>query len=266
MGKMSGAAEQAVLLGVKIDDLGPEELVERILAVIAARSRMILANVNAQALNLAFDRPWLRAFFNSCEIVFCDGFGVKWGAALVGRTIEHRATPPDWIDLLAGAASAQGVSFFLLGGREGVAKEAGRRLADKHPGLRVVDCADGYFDKGHLSAGNQAVVATINAARPDILVVAMGMPIQEQWLSDNWDHLEVRVAITAGALLDYIAGEKTRPPKILTDHGLEWAGRILREPGRLWRRYLVGNPVFLWRVLRQKWGLLKFDAPPGPER
>jgi N-acetylglucosaminyldiphosphoundecaprenol N-acetyl-beta-D-mannosaminyltransferase len=259
LGRMSGATHQASLLGVKIDDLGPEQLVGEILAVIAARSKMIVANVNPHALNLAFEQPWLRAFFNRCEIVFCDGFGVKWGAALLGQTIEHRATPPDWIDLLAAAASTQGASFFLLGGEDGVAKEAGKRLAEKHPGLRVIGAANGYFDKGPLSAGNQAVVATINASKPDILVVAMGMPIQERWLSDNWDQLEVRVAITAGALLDYIAGAKTRPPRLLTDHGLEWAGRLLREPGRLWQRYLIGNPLFIWRLLRQRLGDLRSE-------
>lgn len=260
LAKASRAARQPVLLGVRIDDLSPDELVGRILAAVAARSRIIVANVNAHAMNLAFDQPWLRAFFNNrCEIVHCDGFGVKWAAALVGQRIEHRATPPDWIDLLADDACSEGLSFFLLGGREGVAEEAGKRLAARHPGLRVIGFADGYFYKASSSAPNQRLVAHINRLRPDILVVAMGMPIQERWLSENWGQLDARVAITAGALLDYLAGEKPRPPRFLTDHGLEWAGRLFVEPGRLWRRYLLGNPLFLLRVFCERIGVLHLE-------
>lgn len=254
MDSQLSAAAQARLLGVKIDDLASDEVVGRIISVIGSASRMIVANVNIYALNLAFEQPWLRSFFNSSEITFCDGFGVKWGAALAGQRIEHRISPPDWIDLLAREAAHRKLSLYLLGGQEGVALEAGRRLVERHPGLRLVGCANGYFDKAQAGPGNRAVVAQINHARPDILILGMGMPIQERWLQDNWGGLEANVAITAGALLDYMSGAKRRPPKVLTDHGLEWLGRMFVEPGRLWRRYLIGNPLFFWRLLRERFG------------
>ena len=263
---ISASEHRAQLLGVEFDDLSAQELIARIGAVVEGRSRMIVANVNAHAMNLAFDQPWLRDFFNRCELVYCDGFGVKWGAALLSQTIANRASLGDWFDLLAASAAARGYSCFFLGGREGVAEEASRRLTEKHPGLQVLGCEDGYFDKATSSEANQAIIERINDLRPDILVVAMGMPIQERWLLENWDGIDARVAMTSGTVLDYVAGVKVRPPRYLTDHGLEWAGRLLVEPGRLWRRYLVGNPVFFWRVLCQRWGFVKFDARAGPKR
>jgi N-acetylglucosaminyldiphosphoundecaprenol N-acetyl-beta-D-mannosaminyltransferase len=245
---------QAVLSGVRVDDYRIDELVDHVARAIEVGSRLIVANVNAFAMNLTVEQPWLRRFFNRCEIVLCDGYGVKWGSAIVGQRIANRISSPDWIGQLARVGAERGFSLFLLGAREGVAREAGRRLAEQYPGLRVVGCADGYFDRAHASAENRAVVAQINRVRPDILIVAMGMPIQERWLQENWDELEAKVAITAGALLDYISGEKRRPPRVLTDHGLEWLGRIFVEPSRLWRRYLIGNPIFIWRLLRERSG------------
>ncbi len=263
---ISGSVPRAHLFGVEFDDLSAQDLIARIGAVVDARSRMIVANVNAHTMNLAFEQPWLRDFFNRCELVYCDGFGVKWGAAFVGQTVANRASLGDWFDSLAASAAARRHTCFFLGGREGIAVEASRRLTEMHPGLQVLGCQDGYFDKAATSEANQAVIQRINEFRPDILVVAMGMPIQERWLLENWEGIDVRVAMTSGAVLDYVAGVKVRPAQLLTDHGLEWAGRLLVEPGRLWRRYLVGNPLFFWRVLCQRWGFVKFDAPAGPER
>jgi N-acetylglucosaminyldiphosphoundecaprenol N-acetyl-beta-D-mannosaminyltransferase len=85
------------------------------------------------------------------------------------------------------------------------------------------------------------------------------MPLQERWLMENWDHIDANVALTGGAVFDYVSGELQRAPRWMTDNGLEWLGRLLIEPRRLWKRYLIGNPLFIWRVLKQRLGLLHFD-------
>lgn len=84
------------------------------------------------------------------------------------------------------------------------------------------------------------------------------MPLQERWLLENYDRLDVHVVMTGGAVFDYISGELRRGPQWMTDNGLEWMARLLIEPRRLWKRYIIGNPLFLWRVIRQRLGLLKF--------
>ena len=96
------------------------------------------------------------------------------------------------------------------------------------------------------------MVAQINVASPGVLLVGFGMPTQEIWLDANWPDLTVNVALTVGALFDYVAAAVPRAPRWATDNGLEWLGRLLIEPRRLGRRYLVGNPLFVWRVLGQR--------------
>ncbi|MCA1687542.1 MAG: WecB/TagA/CpsF family glycosyltransferase, partial [Actinobacteria bacterium] len=120
---------------------------------------------------------------------------------------------------------------------------------------KIVGVRHGYFDHGAGSAENEAVVGEINAAAPDILVVGLGMPLQERWLMENWQKLDVSVALTGGAVFDYVSGRLSRGPRPLTGSGFEWLARLLVEPRRLWRRYLLGNPLFLLRVLKQRLGV-----------
>jgi N-acetylglucosaminyldiphosphoundecaprenol N-acetyl-beta-D-mannosaminyltransferase len=240
------------LLGVEVDALRLDQVLAAIEETVGARRRAIVAYANVHAINLAQELPWFRTFLNRCDIVFCDGFGVKWGARLLGARIPERFTPPDWLGRLAETASRRGWGVFLLGARPGVAERAAARLRERFPALRIVGAHHGYFDKAPDSQENAAVIGAIAAARPDLLIVGFGMPAQERWLLENWDRLDTSVALTVGAALDFVAGEVRRAARWMTDHGLEWLGRLLIEPRRLWRRYLVGNPLFLYRVLRQR--------------
>jgi N-acetylglucosaminyldiphosphoundecaprenol N-acetyl-beta-D-mannosaminyltransferase len=251
--------ESVELLGVRIHALALDQLLDIVAQAILARRKALIANVNVHGLNLAYQLPWFRAFLNHADLVYCDGFGVKWGARLLGATIPQRYTPPDWIALLGKLCVEQGFSLFFLGARPGVADKAAARLNELIPSLRIVGTAHGYFDKTYGSAENEAVVEAINAAKPDILVLGFGMPIQERWLLENWERVDATIALPAGAMFDFISGEVFRGPRWMTDHGLEWLSRLVVEPRRLWRRYLIGNPLFLGRVLKQRLGLLHFE-------
>lgn len=248
------------LLGVQVHLLTIHALVARIAEEAIARRRAIVAYANAHGLNLAFEQPKLRRFFNHrARWVFCDGFGVRWGARLTGQPAPHRYTPPDWIDLLARTCAERGLSLFLLGGAPDTAARAARAMQGRHGNLRIAGTHHGFFDKRPDSAENDAVLQCINAAAPDVLLVGFGMPAQEYWLDDNWERIAAPVAITVGALFDYLAGKTRRAPPWMTNHGLEWLGRLMAEPTRLWRRYLIGNPLFISRVLRQRLGWLTVD-------
>jgi N-acetylglucosaminyldiphosphoundecaprenol N-acetyl-beta-D-mannosaminyltransferase len=240
------------VLGVRIDRITLPQLLAYIEQRIEQRQRAIIGNVNVHAMNLAYEQPWFRDFLNQSDLVFCDGFGVKWGARLLGQHIPQRFTPPDWLDQLAALGARRGYRFFLLGARPGVAWRAAQRLRATHPDLCIAGVHHGYFDKTPGSAENDAIISYINAVQPDILILGFGMPLQERWLRENWPHLNAHVALTGGAVFDYIAGEVRRGPRWMTDNGLEWLARLVIEPRRLWQRYLVGNPLFLWRVLRHR--------------
>ena len=242
------------VLGVGVDPMTVEGLHAEVGRLIRSGERGLVLNANVHCLNLCYRDPALRGFLNCADVVFCDGAGVMLAARLLGRRIPARITYADWAWRLAAFAEAEGFSMYLLGARPGVAEEAARRLRARHPDLQVVGVRHGYFDQAAGSPGNEAVVREVNGARPDILLVGLGMPLQENWLMENRDRLNAGVALTGGAVFDYVSGGLNRGPRFLTDNGFEWLARLLVEPRRLWRRYLLGNPLFLLRVLGQRLG------------
>ena len=244
--------ERVEILGVRVNRISADELREEMLRVVRDGEHALILHVNVHCLNLSYHRPWLRELLNNASVVFCDGFGVALATKILGRPGLQRFTHADEMWRLAEFAGANELSLFFLGARPGVAKKAATRLEERSPGLRIAGIHHGYFDRTPGSPENEAVIQEINAANPDILVVGFGMPIQELWLKENWDRLNANVAITLGAVFDYVSGELRRGPRILTDNGFEWLARLFIEPKRLWRRYLIGNPLFLWRVLKQR--------------
>jgi N-acetylglucosaminyldiphosphoundecaprenol N-acetyl-beta-D-mannosaminyltransferase len=251
---VKGPVSRVNVLGVGVDPLTVEELHAEIGRLLRGEERGLALNVNAHCLNLCYEDPKLRDFLNGAEVVFCDGAGVMLAARILGKRIPERITYADWVWRLAAFAAAKGFSLYFLGARPGVAQEAARRLKESYPNLKIVGVRHGYFDHSPRSPEDEAVVQEINAAAPDILLVGLGMPLQEHWLMENHHKLDVGVALTGGAVFDYVSGTLRRGPRFLTENGFEWLARILVEPGRLWRRYLFGNPLFLLRVARQRLG------------
>ena len=240
------------VLGVGVDPVSVAELHARILGIVREGEHALVLHVNAHGLNLCYRDPALRSFFNAASVVFSDGAGVVLAARILGQHLPERITYADWAWQLAAFAERENLSLFFLGARPGVAERAVAYLKERHPNLRVVGAHHGYFDQDPGSPENEAVLKEINASRPDVLLVGFGMPLQERWLMHNWDRVDARVALTGGAVFDYVSGELKRGPRILTNNGFEWFARFLIEPKRLWRRYVIGNPLFLSRVLKQR--------------
>jgi N-acetylglucosaminyldiphosphoundecaprenol N-acetyl-beta-D-mannosaminyltransferase len=258
------------VLGVGVDPLTVEGLHAEIGRLVQHGERGLVLNVNAHCLNLCYEDSKLRDFLNGAEVVFCDGAGVMLAARILGRRIPERITYADWTWQLAAFAAAEGFSLYFLGARPGVAQEAARKLRQSYPSLRIVGVRHGYFDHSVKSPENEAVVQEINSRAPDILLVGLGMPLQERWLMENRHRLDAGVVLTGGAVFDYVSGRLRRGPRFLTRGGFEWLARVLLEPRRLWRRYLIGNPLFLLRLLKQRLGLLRanggFAAPHCDQR
>jgi len=228
----------------------PQELLERIIGWVGtgAPTKRVMY-VNAHVLNQSREDPALRTALEAADLVYCDGYGVRLAAKALATEIPHRMTGADWIWDLAALCEQRDASVYLLGCEPGVARQASLRLRRSHPGLRVVGAHHGYFEIG--SGHDERVIEDINRCKPDILFVGMGTPKQEIWTQRTVDRLDCSVLWTVGALFDFVSGRVPRAPASLADNGLEWIFRLAIEPGRMWRRYLVGNPVFLSRVVAQ---------------
>jgi N-acetylglucosaminyldiphosphoundecaprenol N-acetyl-beta-D-mannosaminyltransferase len=237
-------------LGIKVNLITHEELNHAIGQIIRRGEKELILNVNINAINQALTHPFMKDMLNRARIVFCDGYGVILGGKILGVDIPERFTPADWLWDLSAVCEREGYSFYFLGGREGIGAKAADKLRERYPGLRIVGVRNGYFPKE--GPENEEVIREINAARPDILLVGFGMPLQEQWLSDNWEKIRAHVALPVGALFEFISGTVRRAPRWMADNGLEWLFRYLLEPRRMFVRYIIGNPLFIARVIKER--------------
>ena len=231
------------ILGVPFSALSFDETVERIRVMLHDGVPHQVVIANAHTLNLAHQDAAYRYILEHASLVLRDGIGVELASIMRGRRLRHNFVGTDFVPHLLDRLATPAVRVFLYGAAAGVADAAATVLRARHPGIRVVGVQDGY----HPGSGT---VAQIRAARPDVLLVALGNPLQERWIADHLDALGVPVAIGVGALFDYLAGRVPRAPGWMRRLRSEWLFRLLVEPRRLWRRYLIGNAQFLWRVAR----------------
>lgn len=216
---------------------------------ITQRDHVKLAFCNAHLVNLAADDAELRQALAGF-LILSDGIGVDIASRLLhGASFPANLNGTDFIPaLLATQTQTQTLKVMLLGGKPGVAERAAARLAQDHATHRFEVLSHGYFTPRE-EAG---LLLRLREARPDLLLVAFGNPLQERWIAEKLDIRHTSVAAGVGALLDFLAGEVERAPEAIRQMRLEWLYRLWLEPGRLWRRYVLGNPVFLVRMLRIK--------------
>jgi N-acetylglucosaminyldiphosphoundecaprenol N-acetyl-beta-D-mannosaminyltransferase len=239
-------------MGIRVDVIDRPQLLDAIDHLAAAQRPALVNNVNVQACNLAWADAEFRQILNESEIVFCDGFGVKLGARLLGLRLGERLTPPDWIDDLFQRCVRRRYTVFFVGDTDAVVNLFARRVAHKHPELRVVGWHHGYFMPG---ADEEArLIRELNRLRPDVILTGMGMPLQEKWAWRARRQLARGVVVSTGALFRWYTGTERRAPHWVTGNGLEWLARLLVAPRRHFRRYVIGLPLFFWRVLCVRFG------------
>ncbi|HUI65683.1 MAG TPA: WecB/TagA/CpsF family glycosyltransferase [Bacteroidota bacterium] len=235
------------LLDVRIDSIDREGLEQMIFSTVRDGQARMYQYVNVHAVNLARTDQRFRGIINGATVTYCDGEGLRVGARLLGRRLPPRTVLTYWVWDLCRLMEERGLSAYFLGGRQPVVDRAVSTLRCRYPKLKVAGWHHGFFEKR--GSESKVVVDEINRASPDILFVGFGMPIQEYWISENLSSLSAGIVLPAGSMIDYIAGEKKPAPPWMANHGLEWFYRFMHEPRRLWKRYLLGNPLFLIRIL-----------------
>ncbi|MEB2283215.1 MAG: hypothetical protein B6D46_05595 [Polyangiaceae bacterium UTPRO1] len=243
------AARKVEILGVRIANLHTIEAVAHMQALVrtAAAHARTLYIVNAHTLNLAYDDPAYRRILNSGDAVFGDGTGVRWAARWQGKKIIANLVGTDLLPFFFVNTMERGYRYFLLGALPEVVARAAAHLPEAFPGLIVAGHQHGHYDPSE----HDAILAKINTARPDLLLVGMGNPLQERWIHDNRERLiNVKLAVGVGGLFDHWGGVLKRAPRWVRRNGFEWVQLMLQQPHK-WRRYLIGNPKFLLRVAEE---------------
>jgi len=247
------------LLGVKITPGTIDELNREISRLLARDRPGIILSANVHSINYCRRLPWLAAFYNQADIVYVDGAGIVLGARLLGYRFPPRTTMDDWGWSAARCLARQGISLYLLGNPPGVAAQAAARLKEHAPGLRVLGSHHGFFQKS--GPENEAVVEEINRLKPDLLMVGLGMPLEQQWIMENHSRIRARVFWEVGSAFQLWADVIPHCPRWVGNLGLNWLFRLVLEPRRLAKRYLWGNTIFLAEILKARWR--QKPAEPG---
>jgi len=206
----------------------------------------------------------LRAIHNAAGLVTPDGMPLVWLARWKGRRHVSRVYGPDLMLAACARSMERGWRHFLYGGAEGVPELLAERLRARFPGIAIVGTWSPPFRA--LSPDEDAeLVERIDASGADIVWVGLSTPKQERWMSEHVGRLKAPVLVGVGAAFDFHAGLKPQAPRWMREGGLEWLFRMMTEPRRLWRRYLVNNPTFIWLVARQAlgWRRLRDEATRG---
>jgi N-acetylglucosaminyldiphosphoundecaprenol N-acetyl-beta-D-mannosaminyltransferase len=254
---------RANILGCAIDRLDLDETVARCDMLIRSRAGAQHVVVNAAKLVALRKDPRLRDVVARCSLVSADGQSVVWASRLLGDPLPERVAGIDLMEQLLALAETRGYRIFILGARADVLDRAVSRLGKRYPRLKIAGYRDGWF----VDDDSEVVCAEIRAAEPDILLVAMSSPRKEFWLDRYGRELGVPFMMGVGGSIDVIAGATRRAPRWMQQVGLEWLFRLLQEPRRLWRRYLVTNSQFALLVgrelLTQTTGRFRASPPEG---
>jgi N-acetylglucosaminyldiphosphoundecaprenol N-acetyl-beta-D-mannosaminyltransferase len=243
----STSTPAVTIVGIPVHAITFEGLLAQIGEWVRAGDRAHhICTVNPEFVMVAQQDPIFRAILLRSDLNVADGVGLLWAAKRLGRALPERVTGSDGVPLIAERAAREGWRVFFLGAAEGVAERAAAVLTARHPALRVA----GVYAGSPRPDEEDAIVERVNASGADVLFVAYGAPVQDQWIARNLPRLRVAMAMGVGGSFDFIAGIVPRAPVWMRRAGLEWLFRLVRQPWRA--RRMLRLPRFVWAVLRQK--------------
>ncbi|WP_260705482.1 WecB/TagA/CpsF family glycosyltransferase [Edaphobacter flagellatus] len=247
-GGASDAPPKLSFLGVNIDNLTMAEASARIISMAQSGVPSQVSFVNADCVNIAFNDSQYKQTLASSQLVLADGIGVRIAGAILNQHVRENINGTDMLPFLCDAAEQAGLSLYLLGGRPGIPEAAADWITQRYPDLRIAGCRHGYFSPEE----EPSIFEAIKDSRADILLVAFGAPRQEKWIASHKTQLAAKVSIGVGGLLDFYSGRIPRAPVWIRELGMEWFYRFWQEPRRMWRRYFLGNAVFLYRLAEER--------------
>jgi N-acetylglucosaminyldiphosphoundecaprenol N-acetyl-beta-D-mannosaminyltransferase len=230
------------LLGTDVSAMGMEEVLDLCEDHISIRASLLLGVVNVAKIVNCRRNTALRESLDEADIILADGLPLVWFSKLIGNPLPERVAGIDIMYRLLERASQKSYRVYFLGAKQKIVKKVVEIVKVDYPGVRIAGYRDGYFDESE----EKDVAENIKNSLADILFVAMSPPKKENFLSRWWRQMNVPVCHGVGGSFDVVAGVTKRAPVWMQNCGLEWLYRLLQEPGRMWKRYLVTNSIFIF--------------------
>lgn len=238
---------------VRIDNFSLDQVVESIVThVLSGGPPAYVVTPNAQHILLLQQDRHFRKIYHDAFLAVPDGVSLLWAARFLGAPLKGRVNGTDLFKVLCEVSAEKNLRIFFLGGRPGAAVKAKEILQTHHTNLKIVGTHCPPYGFESVPTELDLINQKIEAAIPDILFVGLGAPKQEYWIYDSYKKLSIPISIGIGVSFELVANMVPRAPVFMQNIGMEWLFRLMVEPYRLWKRYIFGNPLFIWLVLRQR--------------
>jgi len=241
------------ICNVAVDNCSFNEAVDKIIFQVKnTSSPKYVVTPNAHHIVMLQRDSFFREIYRNAFLSVPDGVSLLWAANFLGTPLKERINGTDLFEQLCAVAADKNLKVFLLGGRPGAAENAKYVMQSRYPGLNVVGtyCPPYGFEKKTHELNS--ISSQISKADPHLLFVGLGAPKQEKWMYEHYEKLNVPVSLGIGVSFELVSNMVRRAPVSMQRLGLEWLFRLVMEPKRLWQRYVIGNPYFIWLVIRQK--------------
>lgn len=239
------------IAGINIDDISMVQAVDRIYEFIESGRNHSIFTPNAEIMMDGITNKDMKAILNGSDMLVADGAGVVLASKILGRQVTEKVSGYDLVKSLLCSSSKRPIRFYLFGGKPGIPEKANANIICDYPGAEVVGTRNGYFSK----EDEASIIEDINSSGADVLLVCLGAPKQELWITENKHRLKVKASIGVGGTMDVLAGNVKLAPDFFRNHGLEWLYRLYKEPKRFIR--MLKLPKFILYVVGMRMGLIK---------
>lgn len=244
--------EKQPLLNTYVNNVDMSQALSAIEQMVLRGKKSYIVAVNVDVVMKIEEDLYLKKITDKADMVLVDGKPLIWISNWHKKPVKAKISGSDLIPLLCELAANKGYSIFIIGGKEGIAEQARRRLEEKLSRINIVGTYAPPFGFEKDETELQKINEMISRVHPDLLIACFGCPKQEKWIYENYQKYDAKVSICAGATVDFLAGNVNRAPKWMSEHGLEWFYRFLQEPKRMFKRYFIDD-VKILKLIRKYW-------------
>ena len=244
--------EKQPLLNTYVNNVNMDEAIQTIEDMIASKKKNYIVAINVDVVMKIENDAYLKEITDKADMVLVDGKPLEWIAKWHKKPIKAKISGSDLVPILCERAAEKGYSIFIIGGKDGVAYKAKQNLERNLPGINIVGTYAPPFGFEEDGAELKKINSMISKVNPDILIACFGCPKQEKWIYENYKKYDAKVSVCAGATVDFLAGNVNRAPKWMSDHGLEWFYRFLKEPKRMFKRYFIDDVKILGLIRKYR--------------